>query len=89
MTGYLKTVAREIAKDGVTVNSVQPGLHLTERIKTVAGDNPDAAAMGIPAGFIGTAEDFGQAVAFFCSEQARYITGVHMQIDGGGYAGLL
>ena len=88
-TGFLKTVAREVAGDGVTVNSVQPGLHLTDRMKVVAGEQPDARALGIPAGFLGDAGDFGKVVAFVCSEPARFVTGAHLQVDGGSYAGLL
>ena len=88
VTGFLKTVAREVAKDGVTVNSVQPGVHMTDRISQVYGANPDAKAMGIPAGVLGDPIDFGHAVAFLCSEHARFITGAHVPIDGGQYAGL-
>jgi 3-oxoacyl-[acyl-carrier protein] reductase len=89
LTGFLKTVAREVAKDGVTVNSVQPGLHLTDRVRSVYADaEPDAVAMGIPSGTLGDPMDFGQVVAFLCSEQARYVTGAHLPIDGGMVAGL-
>lgn len=87
-TGFLKTVAREVAKDGVTVNSVQPGIHLTDRIKQVYGGELDATAMGIPAGVVGDPIDFGHSVAFLCSEHARFITGAHLNVDGGQYAGL-
>jgi 3-oxoacyl-[acyl-carrier protein] reductase len=87
-TGFLKTVAREVAPDGVTVNSVQPGLHVTDRITTVAGDVPDALTHGIPAGYIGDPGDFGKVVAFLCSEPARFITGAALQVDGGSYMGL-
>jgi 3-oxoacyl-[acyl-carrier protein] reductase len=78
-----------VAADGVTVNSVQPGLHVTGRFNSVAGDAPDAKALGIPAGFIGDAGDFGKVVAFLCSEPARFVTGAHLQVDGGSYMGLL
>ena len=88
VTGFLKTVAREVAKDGVTVNSVQPGVHLTDRIKQVYGANADPVAMGIPSGTLGDPIDFGHAVAFLCSEHARFITGAHLPIDGGQFAGL-
>ena len=87
-TGFLKTIAREVAGDGVTVNSVQPGLHLTNRFNAFAGDASDAKALGIPAGFIGHADDFGKVVAFLCSEPARFVTGAHLQVDGGSYMGL-
>lgn len=89
VTGFLKTLAREVAKDGVTVNSLQPGLHATARVTSLYGDAPDGAALGIPAGAIGRPEDFGAAVAFLCSEQARFLTGAHVPVDGGSYAGLL
>lgn len=88
-TGFLKTLAREIAADGVTVNSVLPGLHATDRVQQLYGTNSGQAGQGIPAGVLGDPGDFGQSVAYLCSEQARYITGVALQIDGGAYAALL
>lgn len=88
-TGFLKTLAREVAGDGVTVNSVQPGIHATDRVTQVYGQELDASAFGIPAGFVGDAGDFGKVVAFLCSEPARFVTGAHLQVDGGAYAGLL
>ena len=89
VTGFLKTLAREVASSGVTVNSVQPGAHATDRLLSVYGDNPEAAAAGIPAGRVGDPGDFGQVVAFLCSQQAGFVTGTHVQVDGGAYAGLL
>lgn len=80
-TGFLKTLAREIAGDGVTVNSVQPGLHLTDRVTEVYSD-------GLPDRPLGDPADFGQVVAFLCSQQARFTTGVQLHVDGGDYAGL-
>ena len=88
-TGFLKTLAREVARDGVTVNSAQPGLHATDRLKGLYTDGPgDALVGGIPAGVIGDPADFGRVVAFLCSQSARYITGSHLPVDGGSYAGL-
>lgn len=84
-TGFLKTLAREVAADGVTVNSLQPGLHDTERVRQLG--NADTA--GVPAGVIGRPEDFGTIAAFVCSEHARFLTGSAIQVDGGAYAGLL
>jgi 3-oxoacyl-[acyl-carrier protein] reductase len=89
LTGFLKTLAREVAGDGVTVNSVQPGVHATDRVTQVYGAQPDASALGIPAGIIGDPADFGRIVAFLCSESSRFVTGVHLPVDGGAYAGLL
>lgn len=87
-TAFLKTVAREVAADGVTVNSVQPGSHATDRIVSLYGSE-EAAAAAVPAGFLGRPEDFGAVVAFLCSDSARFITGAHIPVDGGAYAGLL
>jgi len=89
VTAFLKTVSREVAGDGVTVNSIQPGTHGTDRITQLFGPNPDAVAMGIPAGFIGSSDDFGKIAAFMCSDQAKFMTGTHIHVDGGSYAGLL
>jgi 3-oxoacyl-[acyl-carrier protein] reductase len=88
VTGFLKTVAREVAPFGVTVNSVQPGLHATDRMTALYGQTPDAAALGVPAGELGRPEDFGDVVAFLCSESARFVTGAQLHVDGGSYAGL-
>jgi len=89
VTAFLKTVSREVAGDGVTVNSVQPGLHATDRVRALYGDTlPDPVALGIPAGVIGDAADFGAIVAFLCSDHARFVTGVQLHVDGGSYSGL-
>ena len=88
-TGFLKALAREVAADGVTVNSVQPGYHATDRLTSLFGGEPDPASLGVPSGTIGRPEDFGAVVAFLCSDQARFITGTHLPVDGGSYAGLL
>ncbi len=85
VTAFLKVLAGEVAGDGVTVTSIQPGAHATERM---AGRDLGEVAKGIPVGFVGTAEDFGQAVAFLCSQQARFITGTGLLIDGGVGKGL-
>jgi 3-oxoacyl-[acyl-carrier protein] reductase len=88
-TGFLKTLAREVAADGVTVNSLQPGLHDTERIRDLHGGDPSAAASGVPAAALGRAADFGALAAFLCSDHARFVTGTAIPVDGGAYAGLL
>ncbi len=88
LTGFLRTLAREIAHDGVTVNSLLPGLHATERVTTLYGSGGDPAA-GIAAGEIGDPADFGRIGAFVCSEHARYLTGTAIQVDGGAYGALL
>ena len=89
VTGFLKTVAREVAIDGVTVNTVQPGIHATNRMTQLYGGVPDGAALGIPAGVVGDPDDFGHVVTFLCSEHAKFVTGAQLQVDGGAYGGLL
>jgi 3-oxoacyl-[acyl-carrier protein] reductase len=88
VTGFLKTLAREVAADGVTVNSLLPGLHATDRVAALHSGGGYPAA-GIPAGVIGDPDDFGQVAAFLCSQPAGYITGTATTVDGGAYAGLL
>jgi 3-oxoacyl-[acyl-carrier protein] reductase len=87
-TGFLKTLAREVAKDGVMVNSVQPGLHATDRLLALHGGDPEGATAGIPTGTVGDPDDFGALVAFVCSEHAKFLTGAAINVDGGAYAGL-
>ena len=89
LTGFLKTVAREVAGDCVTINTVQPGTHATNRITQLYGAVPDAQALDIPAGVVGDPKDFGDVVAFLCSESAKFITGANLQVDGGQYSGLI
>ena len=88
VTSFLKVLATEVAPRGVTVNSIQPGIHATERV-TSLGASLDDLAKRIPAGFVGSADDFGKAVAFLCSEPARFITGTGLLVDGGAYSGLI
>jgi 3-oxoacyl-[acyl-carrier protein] reductase len=87
-TGFLKTLAREVAGRGVTVNSVQPGLHATDRLRSLYGGDTAAAAEGVPAGVVGEPDDFGTVVAFLCSEHARFVVGAAVPVDGGAYQGL-
>jgi 3-oxoacyl-[acyl-carrier protein] reductase len=88
VTGFLKTLALEVAADGVTVNSVQPGLHATDRLRALHGGDVSAAAASVPTREVGAPGDFGAVVAFLCSDHARFITGAALPIDGGAYAGL-
>jgi 3-oxoacyl-[acyl-carrier protein] reductase len=87
-TAFLKTLAGEVAADGVTVNSLQPGLHKTQRLIDLYGGDASAIASQIPAGFLGSAEDFGSILAFLCSDQAKFLTGAAVHVDGGAYHGL-
>lgn len=88
VTGFLKVLATEVAPDGVTVNSVQPGVHATDRL---LGLRPDALAAlrdEVPMGRMGDPDDFGALVAFLCSERAGFITGTAVAVDGGASRGL-
>lgn len=87
-TGFLKTLATEVAADGVTVNSLQPGIHRTRRVEEIYGGNLEAAAAGVPTRQLGSALDFGRIAAFLCSDAARFVTGAAIPVDGGAYAGL-
>jgi 3-oxoacyl-[acyl-carrier protein] reductase len=81
-----KTLAREVAADGVTVNSLLPGRIATDRIVETAGSREEAerrARDEIPAGRLGTVEEFAAVAAFLCSERAGYITGSAVLVDGG------
>jgi 3-oxoacyl-[acyl-carrier protein] reductase len=87
LTGFLKTLAREVASHGVAVNSLQPGLHATDRLVGLY-DDVDAVAAGIPAKRLGDPDDFGRIAAFLCSDSAGFIMGSAIPVDGAAYAGL-
>lgn len=88
VTGFLKTLALEVAADGVTVNTVQPGLHATDRLAQLHGGDLTGAARQVPTGAVGRPEDFGAVVAFLCSDHARFVTGAAVPVDGGAHRGL-
>jgi 3-oxoacyl-[acyl-carrier protein] reductase len=84
--GFFKTLAGEVAGDGITVNTVATGRFATERLAGPDGslDAAEAAAKEqVPAGRLGRPEEYGDLVAFLCSERAAYITGTVVPIDGG------
>lgn len=87
VTGFLKTLAREVAPDGITVNSLQPGLHLTDRLSAIYSD-PQALAAAVPTGHLGEPDDFGRVAAFMCSVHSKFITGSAIPLDGGALHGL-
>ena len=84
--GYFKTLAREVAGGGITLNTVATGKFATERAADNAGSLEAAAAAAreqVPAGRLGTPEEYGDLVAFLCSERAAYLTGTVIPLDGG------
>jgi 3-oxoacyl-[acyl-carrier protein] reductase len=78
----LKTISRQVAADGVTVNSLLPGVIATDRARELGADRPERIA-NIPAGRLGTVEEFAAVAAFLCSQPAAYITGTALLVDGG------
>ena len=84
--GYFKTLSREVAADGVTVNTVATGRFATERLMDGAGSleaAEEAARHEVPAGRLGQPEEYGDLVAFLCSQRAAYLTGTVIPLDGG------
>ena len=84
--GYFKTLAREVAGDGVTLNTVATGKIATARLADLSGSLDAAEEMAradVPAGRLGTPGEYGDLVAFLCSERAGYVTGTTIPIDGG------
>jgi 3-oxoacyl-[acyl-carrier protein] reductase len=82
--GYLKTLSRELAGDGITVNSVAPGRIATARMTQLYGGEPSQAEKDvIPVGRFGEPREVGDVVCFLASEQASYITGALIPVDGG------
>jgi 3-oxoacyl-[acyl-carrier protein] reductase len=84
--GFLKTLSREVAADGVTVNTVATGRFATDRLASNYGSMEaaeTAAREEVPARRLGRPEEYGDLVAFLCSERAAYITGAVVPIDGG------
>jgi 3-oxoacyl-[acyl-carrier protein] reductase len=89
VTSFLKVLATEVAADGVTVNSVQPGVHETDRLTHLAPGDLAGLLAEVPCGHLGHPADFGAVVAFLCSEHARFVTGVGLPVDGGASRSLL
>jgi len=94
LTSYIKTMSRQVAKDGITINSMLPGPHDTDRLRSLAASIADQnkitedqamkrLAADIPVGRLGSTEEFGAVAAFLCSKHASYISGQAIVHDGG------
>jgi 3-oxoacyl-[acyl-carrier protein] reductase len=81
--GFTKAIAKEVASRGITVNAVAPGYIVTEMTEKLAPELKHKLLELIPLGSLGETQDVANAVAFLASEDARYITGQVLQVDGG------
>ena len=95
LTGYVAGTSRQVAGRGVTINNLLPGIHATDRATTLDRGVSEAQGISmeeakarrcasIPAGRYGTAQEFGAACAFLCSQHAGFIVGQNILLDGGG-----
>ena len=100
VVGVARTLANQLATDGITVNNVLPGYILTGRVEELAetqakdqNTTPEEVlasfAAPVPVGRIGTPEELAAVVAFLSSEQAAYVNGTSILVDGGRYKGLM
>jgi 3-oxoacyl-[acyl-carrier protein] reductase len=85
LIAFSKTVAQEVASRGITVNCVAPGFIQTAMTDALKPEAQQAILSRIPAGKMGQPEDIAAAVAFLASEQAAYITGETLNVNGGMY----
>jgi 3-oxoacyl-[acyl-carrier protein] reductase len=83
LLGFTKSVAREVASRGITVNAVAPGFIETDMTAAMTDKAREAVVSAIPMGRVGQARDVAAAVAFLASEDAAYVTGQVLAVDGG------
>jgi 3-oxoacyl-[acyl-carrier protein] reductase len=85
--GAFKTLAAELGRDGILLNSVAPGFIATDRIAQLRGvpleELSEVEVPDVPLGRLGRPEEMGDVVAFLCSERASYVTGQNLLVDGG------
>ncbi|HEV8687204.1 MAG TPA: SDR family oxidoreductase [Gaiellaceae bacterium] len=84
VVGWLKTLAREVGPQGVTVNAIAPGFIETERLREVYPEGPtEADVQAIPLRRFGAPQEIGDVVCFLASDRATYVTGAVIPVDGG------
>jgi 3-oxoacyl-[acyl-carrier protein] reductase len=100
VTGWARTLANEVAADGITVNNLMPGYTRTERVEALARANAEKLGITpaqyleriereIPMGRLADPREFAALAAFLASERASYITGQSIAVDGGWVRGLM
>jgi len=85
LIGFTKALALEVASRNITVNAVAPGLIDTDMTRAIAGGAHEEWAAKIPLGRLGTVDDVANAVRFLASDEASYITGHVLAVNGGMY----
>jgi acetoacetyl-CoA reductase len=85
MIGFSKALAQENAKKGITVNTIAPGYVDTEMVMSVPKAVLDQIVAGIPVGRLGMADEIARCVAFLAAEDAGFITGATLSVNGGQY----
>lgn len=85
LLGFTKSLAREVASRGVTVNAVAPGFIETDMTHALNEDQKGAILTQVPAGRLGSAQEIASAVVFLASDEASYITGETLHVNGGMY----
>ncbi len=81
--GFMRTAAVELARKGITVNAVLPGNILTEGLVDLGQEYQDSMAASIPAGKLGTVDDIANVCLFLATDEAAYVTGQAIAVDGG------
>jgi 3-oxoacyl-[acyl-carrier protein] reductase len=83
MIGMMKSLAREVAARGITANCIAPGFIETDMTATIAEERRKTIVATIPAGRLGTADDVASCAVFLASDEAAYITGQTLHVNGG------
>lgn len=86
ITGFTRAIARDLGRDGITANTIAPGFILHDRLRDLFGGGDwDRLLAGVPVGRAGRPEEIAATVAFLCSDDAAYITGQTIHVNGGLY----